>query len=153
MRNFLGFNNGEKKAKLTELRETLEVENFCNIIEVPTVTTADAFASAFAVIANSQIKYNERAMKMIYEINNNEELRNFLQYGVLGANYELVEGNIVRVKTGNNEYDMNLDYTGDAFKADNCSELGWTEAKKAYGKLQNIASKAEVIVEPETETE
>ena len=89
---------------------------------------------------------------MIYEINNDEELRNFLQYGVMGANYELIDGDIVRVKTGNNEYDMKLAYTGDAFKADNCSELGWTEARKAYGKLQNIDSVAETV-KPETEAE
>ena len=132
-----------------ELRETLELENFCNIINEPTVTRADAFASAFAIINNSQTKYNDRAMQMIYAINNDIELRNFLQYGVLGANFELVDGDVVRIKTDNNIYDMNLTYTGDAFKADNCSELGWTDAKKGYGMLQNKDSKAAVEVEAE----
>ena len=76
-------------------------------------------------------------MQIIYAINNDSELRNFLQYGVLGANYEVVGGNIVRVKDGENTYDMNLNYTGDVFKADNCEEIGWTDASKGYGKLQN----------------
>lgn len=132
-----------------ELRETLEVENFCNIVDVPTVTRADAFASAFAVVNNSQQKYNDRAMNLIYAINNDLELRNFLQYGVVGANFELVDGDIVRIKTGNSVYDMDLTYTGDTFKADNCSELGWTDAKKGYGILQNKDSKVEAEVEAE----
>ena len=104
---------------------------------MPTDTREDAFASAFAVVNNSEKKYNDRAMQMIYAINNDLELRNFLQYGVLGANFELVDGDIVRIKTENNVYDMELIYTGDVFKADNSSELGWTDAQKGYGKLQN----------------
>ena len=120
-----------------ELREELSKENFCNIISVPMITKADAFSSTFAVINSSESKYNDRAMQIIYAINNDSELRNFLQYGVLGANYEVVGGNIVRVKDGENTYDMNLNYTGDVFKADNCEEIGWTDASKGYGKLQN----------------
>lgn len=119
-----------------ELREELSKENFCNVISVPTVTEEDAFASAFAITANSDHKYVDRAMKIVYAINNDTELRNFLQYGVKGANYDVVDGDIRRILTGENAYEMNLDYTGDVLKAAYCKELGWTEAKKEYGKLQ-----------------
>jgi len=138
--------NAEELVKLVtgpyELRETLLEENFCNIVKVPVVTEEDAFSSAFAVVNNSSKKYNDRAMQIIYAINNDIELRNFLQYGVLGANFNVVNGDIVRIKTGENIYDMNLEFTGNIFNADNCSELELTETKKAYGILQNADSKA-----------
>ena len=125
-----------------ELREELSKDNFCNVVETPVVTKAEAFSSAFAVV-NTETKYNDRAMQLIYAINNDYDLRNFLQYGVLGANYEVVNGDIVRVSSGDNVYDMNLSYTGDILKADNCSELGWTDAKRGYVIIQNSESKAE----------
>lgn len=133
--------NAEELVRLVsgpyEIREELSVENFCNIVSVPEVTKADAFSSAFAVVNNAETKYNDRAMQIIYQINNDNELRNFLQYGVLGANYEVVDGDIVRIKDGENTYNMKLEYTGNMFEAENCSELGWTDAKKAYAILQN----------------
>ena len=133
-----------------ELREELSKENFCNIVEVPVITEEDAFSSAFAVINNTSKKYNDRAMQIIYAINNDIELRNFLQYGVLGANFNVVDGDIVRIKTGENIYDMNPEYTGNIFNADNCSELELTKTKKGYGILQNadaVAEKTEQEVE------
>lgn len=120
-----------------ELRYELSVGNICNVIEVPTVTAADAFASAFAVIKNSDEEYNYRAMRVIYAINTDVELRNYLQYGVFGANYnETDDGDIVRIKDSENTYDMNLIYTGNVLYAAFCSELGWTQEAKNYGELQ-----------------
>lgn len=107
-----------------EKRDQLAKEGFCNVISTPVVTKADAFASAFAIVNTTQ-KYNDRAMKMIYAINNDAELRNILQYGVLGANYEVVNGDIVRVNDEKNTYQMNIEYTGDVFKASYSSEFGW----------------------------
>ncbi len=124
-----------------KLREELSVDNFCNIISTPTITADEAFSSAFAIVKNTDVKYNDRAMQMIYALNTDLELRGFLQYGVLGANYEIHNGDIVKVKDGKNNYDMNLEYTGDVFKADSCSEIGWTNQAKAYGTLQNADSK------------
>lgn len=126
-----------------ELRNELSNGNFCNVIEVPTVTKADAFTSAFAVINNADEDYNHRAMKIIYSINTDLQLRNYLQYGVFGANYNVIDGDIVRIDDGENTYDMNLIYTGDVFKADLCSEIGWTQAAKDFGKLQNEDSIAD----------
>ena len=119
-------------------------ENFVNVISTPVVTSAEAFESAFAIV-NTEEKYNDRAMQMIYAINNDIELRNLLQYGFSGSNYitEKATGNIVLVKDGINNYEMNLIYTGDVFKAYNCSEISWTNTEKAYGLLQNNDSKAE----------
>ncbi len=114
-----------------EKRYQLDDEGFCNVISMPKVTTADAFASAFAIVNTTQ-KYNDRAMKMIYAINNDTELRNLLQYGVQGANYDIVDGNIVRINDDKNTYHMNLDYTGDLFKAAYSSELGWVESVYNY---------------------
>ena len=139
--------NAEELVKVVkgsyELREELSVENICNIISVPTVSTADAFASAFAVIKNAEDKYNYRAMQMIYAINTDVELRNYLQYGVSGANYNAVDGDIVRIVDDENTYEMNIIYTGDVFKADFCSEYGWTQSAKDFGISQNADSKAD----------
>ena len=118
-----------------EKRYALDDEGFCNVIATPKVTTADAFASAFAIVNTSQ-KYNDRAMKMIYAINNDTELRNLLQYGVQGANYDIVDGDIVTIHDDKNTYQMNLDYTGDIFKAAYSSELGWVEGVYSY-RLQH----------------
>lgn len=119
-------------------------ENYVNVIASPIVTRAEAFESAFAIV-NTEEKYNDRAMQMIYAINNDIELRNLLQYGFSGSNYitEKATGNIVLIKDGINNYEMDITYTGDVFKAYNCSEISWTNVEKAYGLLQNKDSKAE----------
>ena len=123
-----------------EDRFELSEENFCNVIANPVVTVDDAFASAFAIV-NTTEKYNDRAMQMIYKINTDITLRNILQYGVLGSNYTSNNGDFIRVKDGANTYNMNLIHTGDAFKANGCSEFGWNDAKKNYGMLQNSEAK------------
>ena len=122
-----------------ELREQYEAENFCNVISVPSVNRSEAFASAFAVINRDLVKYNDRAVEIIYAINNDSEFRNLLQYGVEGANYSRAPKTteVVRIFDGVNNYDMNLIYTGNVFTAYNCAEIGWTNDAKAYGQKQN----------------
>ena len=135
-----GYNAEELVRVVTgpyELRNTLITDNFCNVIKKPVVTQEDAFKSAYAVINNANNAYNERAMKMIYQLNNDQELRNLLQYGVLGANYTVNNGNIVRVIDGVNNYIMNLEHTGNIFVAKNCSEIFWTDDAKRFGESQN----------------
>jgi len=122
-------------AKRAEL-EALNGGNYCNIISYPTVDEAEAFSSAFAVVSREQ-KYNDRAMQIIYAINTDVELRNLLQYGVSGTNYEIVDGNVVRNTDETNAYFMNLKYTGDIFKAYYCSELNWTKVEYEIGSNQN----------------
>ncbi len=124
--------------------------NVCNIASYPSVTPDVAFSSAFAII-NREEKLNERAMEIIYAINTDTYLRNLLQYGVKGTNYsENIDTNeILRITEGDNCYSMNILYTGDAFKAQYCSALGWNKYAFDNGALQNkesvIASKYEIF--------
>lgn len=120
-----------------EDKAAIEASGFyCNVSKAPVATTADAFASAFAIVAGSNV---DRAMEIVYDINgtgyktaDKAELRNLLQYGILGTNYLVDEesGDIIPFTDGNNVYSMNLNYTGDVFKAMFCEEIGWT--KVAY---------------------
>ncbi len=122
-----------------ELKAQLEAQNkMCNIIKYPTATPEEAFAGAFAIVANEDNRYEDRAMRIINAINADSELRNILQYGVRGTNYHLDnDGNVVRVSEGDNVYYMNLRYTGDTFKALYCPELGWTKSAYDNGIKQN----------------
>ena len=73
------------------------------IIEYPSVTREDAFASAFAVVAGGAIpktaadsmndtEFVSRAMQIIYAINTDSKLRNLLQYGREMTNYYVAPG-------------------------------------------------------------
>ncbi len=150
----------------------------CNISELPTCTRAEAFESAFAIISETEVYYYndanknkkadddeiakaelvadktevaKRAMQIVNAINSDVELRNLLQYGVKGINYELkkdsngrdIEGFIGSYITADqNTYYMYLGYTGDIFKAyysenPNIPENLWTEEMFANGTNQN----------------
>ena len=111
-------------------------DSFCLEVSYPTATREEAFKSAFAIINRGEVE-NLRAMQIIYAINSDETLRNLLQYGVRGTNYNIVDGDVVRVKDQDNTYTMDLLYTGNKFIAAYCSEYGWTAAKKEYGIAQN----------------
>ena len=140
-----GYNADELVYEITgpyELKAELEAEGkICNIIKQPTATSEEAFSSAFAIV-NTEAKYNDRAMQIIFAINTDAYLRNLLQYGVMGTNYTVEDGDIVRVSEGENVYNMNILHTGDIFKADFCSELGWTKVVHDNGVLQNKDSVA-----------
>ena len=108
---------------------------YCNISKYPVATEEDAFSSAFAIIKGANA---DRAMEIIYDINGasyksaeKAELRNLLQYGILGTNYLVNTADDVDdidpFTTGNNVYSMNLAHTGDVFKASFSSKIGWTE--------------------------
>lgn len=112
---------------------------FCLELSYPTVTKDEAFSSAFAVVNRGELA-NLRSMEIIYAINSDATIRNLLQYGVRGTNYNIVDGDIVRVTDADNVYHMNLLYTGNLFTAAFCSELGWTADKKDFGTKQNNAS-------------
>ncbi len=126
-----------------ELKAEIEKEGakgkICNVSVYPTVDEDEAFSSAFAVV-NGQQKYVDRAMQMIYAINNDAELRNLLQYGVEGTNYTVEDGKVVRVDSGDNLYHMNLVYTGDVFFAKYCDSLGWDANAAENASKQNNES-------------
>ena len=122
-----------------ETRKDYEADSFCLEVSYPTATADEAFKAAFAIVNRGELE-NLRAMQIIYAINSDETLRNLLQYGVRGTNYNVVDGDIVRVKDEDNTYTMNLLYTGNVFIAAYCSDYGWTEAAKLSGIEQNKAS-------------
>ena len=118
--------------------------NICNIISVPTITAKDAFESAFAIVDCGDAAVNERSMRVIDALNENEELRNVLQYGIEHTNYTVENGVVVR-KDGNDSYIMDYKYTGNAFILMYCEEIGWTADAMQNGKNQNkdVVLKAE----------
>lgn len=113
---------------------------YCNVSKVPVVNADAAFSSAFAVVKGTADV--SRAMEIIYEINNNTDLRDLLQYGVRGTNYLVNDetGDIEPQTTGDNVYNMNLKHTGNVFNASSSSAIGWTDQAKQYGALQNADS-------------
>ncbi len=148
----------------------------CNISKTPVCTRQEAFESAFAVIPESEVYYwtdsnnnkimdaaeataaeliadkNEvakRGMQIVNAINADVELRNLLQYGVKGINYELQkndEGKEIPGYVGEyitrdqNAYNMDLKYTGDKFKAYynlNTDENEWNTVEYENGVKHN----------------
>ncbi|MBQ3016930.1 MAG: hypothetical protein IJD79_09145 [Clostridia bacterium] len=113
----------------------------CNIPALPSATRADAFTGAFAI--NAKVADVERAMEVIYAINNDDTLHNYLQYGIAETNYDVIDKDDRLIKLSTEEtgkYYMNPRYTGDIFGLLYCEELGWTEDKVAPSKMQNDAS-------------
>ena len=108
------------------------------VAEYPEATEEELYGNMFAVYDKSQ--YTERAMEVLTYLNTNSELRNLLQYGILGQHYELNEDGTA--KTIRNEkygiYSMDIEKTGNCFIAYPTEELGadaWT-----YAKMQNNSS-------------
>ena len=116
--------------------------NICNVVELPSASKADAFSGAFAVNAN--VKDVERAMEVIYAINNDITLHNYLQYGIPGTNYNFVgdkeDGIIVRSTDTTSRYVMNPRYTGNLFGLYYCEEFGWMPSIVDSAKKQNDES-------------
>ena len=88
----------------------------------------------------------ERAMEIVYSINADTTLRNYLQYGVEHTNYYLEEVKnadneveyytVKYVEEGENKYVMPLMFTGDVFKA-HFFGSEWTPEIKLNGEAQN----------------
>lgn len=117
-----------------------EAEGYvCNVISNPQVTSADAFASAFAILDSGVDKANEAAMKIIYALNTDAEIRNMLEFGIEFTHYNLVDGKVVR-ETSGDAYNMNPLYTGNAFIMFYCDEYNWNEKNAVMGKNQNNAA-------------
>lgn len=144
----------------------------CNVSTYPECSRTEAFESAFAIIAESDV-YNwvdsnknkqmdaeektaaelvaarsevaKRAMQVIYSINSDVKVRNYLQYGIEGINYKFDdENNCIGsyITEDRNTYYMDLKYTGDVFKAYFCpgaydEENVWTKDMYDNGVNQN----------------
>ncbi len=121
----------------------------CNILEMPAVDTDNCF-SAFGIIADT---YNvDRAMEILYAVNTDETLHNYLLYGIVGTNYKLTGENndtVVRESDEENKnsfYRINPLYAGDIFASYYCEELGWNKEAEIYGTTQNLEA---VYLKPE----
>lgn len=79
----------------------------------PRLEDTDVFDSMFAV--TNYTTNLDRSMEIIQALTCESELRNVLQYGVEGTHYELDDDGVV--KRLNHNYMMNINYTGNAFKA------------------------------------
>ena len=111
----------------------------CNVLKYPEATVEGVYSSAFAI--NSALGKNaDRAMEIVFAINNDIELRNYLQYGIQGTNYVLENDVVVRSSEGNSVYYMNPLHTGNIFNMHYCEELGWTATVAANASIQNKAS-------------
>ena len=130
--------------------ELIAADNFVIPISKPQITSADAFASAFAILDSGNETVNDKTMQLLYAMNTDKTLRNLLQYGIEFSNYEVVEqkdddGNVVYstiiLKDGKDQYRMEYTYTGNVFVLDFCEEIGWNAEYKAIGEAQN----AEVV--------
>ena len=110
--------------------------NICNVVSAPSVVAEDVYSSAFAVIDSNDATVNNRAIRLIYALNKNVEIRNILQYGIEHTNYTIENGAVVR-KDGNDSYVMNPYYTGNIFLLMYSDELAWNEAAMQNGVNQN----------------
>lgn len=114
----------------------------CNVISHNAPSRTDAY-SAFAIHAASEKK--DRAMEIIYAINQDLELRNLLQWGVANVNYTLhidpVTGveSVSRITTVGNNYIMNPFSTGNVFNTYYSEDPadGWTPEASAEAQEQN----------------
>ncbi len=125
----------------------------CNIVSYPEVSgyydqaPADAlnvenvFESAYAV---NKLANVDRAMEIIYALNSDASLHNYLHYGVQDTNYTidletgLIDTNYTQIKA-ENKYIMDSKYTGDAFKLH--SNPNWNDTHKLNGDRQNDESR------------
>ncbi len=102
------------------------------VLENPMATEETLYSGMFGV--SSYTKDLTRSMEIVTYINTNAELRNLLQYGIEGVNYQINEdGTLTRL---NREYMMDLNKTGNAFVA--YPEEGMPADAWESGKLQNI---------------
>ncbi|MBO7296321.1 MAG: hypothetical protein J6V39_03590, partial [Clostridia bacterium] len=87
------------------------------IAEYPEATENELYGNMFAVSAYSHFAVG-RSMDIITYLNTNSTIRNLLQYGVEGKNYEISEPSEGSVLTMlNDDYQMTLEKTGNVFMA------------------------------------
>lgn len=106
------------------------------VCETPRFTSKNVYDSMFGVSAFSKTNV-DRNMEIITAINTNPQIRNILQYGIEGVNYEIDD------KTGmlsrlNDKYLMDVNKTGNVFIAH--PEEGITPELMEMAKKQNIAA-------------
>ena len=107
-------------------KKEMEKQGYCTyngktyyavIAEYPEATENELYGNMFAVSAFSHFSVG-RSMNIITYLNTNSTIRNLLQYGIEGKNYELSEPSEGQVMTMlNDDYQMTLEKTGNVFMA------------------------------------
>lgn len=107
------------------------------VAKYPEASERELYGNMFCVYAESA--YLGRSMEVITRLNTNAELRNLLQYGILGQHYELnADGTAHLLTSPESEYGtyrMDIEKTGNCFKAIP-SEADGPDAW-VYAKMQN----------------
>lgn len=88
-------------------------EYYISVLDYPRLEEEDVFSSMLAV--STATANLGRSMEIIQALTCSSELRNILQYGVEGVHYELEDNGVV--DRLNNDYMMNLNYTGNVMMA------------------------------------
>lgn len=117
--DFVKGNSDIKKAMEKDGYYTAENgrKYYAVIAEYPEATENELYGNMFAVSAYSHFAVG-RSMDVITYLNTNSTIRNLLQYGIEGKNYELSEPSEGQVLTMlNDDYQMALEKTGNVFMA------------------------------------
>ncbi len=138
----VSFMKGDSRIKLEAAENDNVIERdgreyYVLVAEYPEASEAELYGNMFAVYGGSN--YVSKAMEVLTRLNTNQELRDLLQYGILGQHYELNDDGTAHLLTSSEDdygtYRMNIEQTGNCFIATPPEEKGaeaWT-----YAKLQN----------------
>ena len=117
--DFVKGNSDIKKAMEKDGYFTAENgrQYYAVIAEYPEATENELYGNMFAVSAYSHFSVG-RSMSIITYLNTNSTVRNLLQYGIEGKNYELSEESTGSVMTTlDDTYKMSIEKTGNVFMA------------------------------------
>lgn len=121
-----------------QIKDDDSVKYYAVKVGYPTATEEDLFTNLFGLYAGS--KNSTQSMKVLNELNTNTELRDLLQYGIQGKNYELTANGQVRML--NDDYSMDLEKTGNVMIA--TMPEGTDPLWKEHAYIQN----RETLVDP-----
>lgn len=125
-----------------------EDEYYRVILDYPRLTEEEVFDSMFAV--SSYTANFDRAMEIISELTTETGLRNILQYGVEGIHYEVSETDdnlvsLIKDVPADLRYEMNIEYTGNIFRAYACTDYGMSSQSLIYQRQQYVEKKLDVF--------
>ena len=105
-------------------------EYYAYVIKYPEADEASLYGNMYAISANS--KHTLACMQVLTLLNTNSELRNILQYGILGEDY-IINDDTKQLERLNTNYLMKIERTGNCFIAhpeEGNSVDYWENAKK-----------------------
>lgn len=121
-------------ASLAEIYAAEDSKYDIKVIQNPFVLREAVFNGMLAVTSYSSD--NERAMELIEAINTDSVIKNLLQYGIEGVNYEVNENGVV--ERLNKDYMMDNALTGNVYMG--YLEEGMDETEWLYVQRTNLAS-------------